>query len=58
MKNLLKKLFCKHEELEFIENVHGDMINHLNCRSIWKCCKCGKIIFKKDLWNNEELRFM
>jgi len=21
--------------LEFINNVHGDAINHLNCRSIW-----------------------
>lgn len=29
---------CKHPEryAEWIENIYGDEINHLNCRSIWK----------------------
>jgi len=22
--------------LQFIRNIYGDLINHLNCRSIWK----------------------
>ena len=29
---------CKHPEryAEWIENIYGDEINHLNCRSLWK----------------------
>lgn len=47
MKTLLKRLFCKHEEKFCVTNIHGDMINYLNCRSIWECKNCGKR-FKKD----------
>lgn len=47
---LFKKLFCEHnQELEFIENT--------NNFSIWECCNCGEIIYKKRLWDNDNLRF-
>ena len=42
MKNIFKKLFCKNEEKFCVTNVHGDLINFLNCRSVWECKKCGK----------------
>ncbi len=42
MIKFIKRLFCKHEEKFCVTNIHGDMINHLNCRSIWECKKCGK----------------
>jgi ribosomal protein L37AE/L43A len=42
MVKFFKRLFCKHEEKFCVTNIHGDMINHLNCRSIWECKKCGK----------------
>jgi hypothetical protein len=39
---------CKELGLEFSHNVHGDNINNLNCRSIWKdekgrTYKCGSL---------------
>ena len=39
------KIFCKHSFYHY-ETIHGDMINHLNCRTIWECSKCGKL--KRD----------
>lgn len=42
MLKLIKKLFCVHSEKECITNLHGDYINHYNCRSIYRCNKCGK----------------
>lgn len=52
--NLIKRIRCKHDSLEFIRNVHGDEINYLSnykrtVRSIWKCKKCGKIIYSSNL---------
>ena len=49
MKRLLKRLFCKHEEKFCVTNIHGDMINRLNCRSIWECKKCGKRFKSNEL---------
>ena len=46
-----KEFFCRHNDLEFLGNIYGDLIDevstyqHIN-RSAWKCTKCGKIIFK------------
>lgn len=53
---MLKKLFCKHEDLEFVRNIYGDEINRINYRkiyrSIWLCKKCGKQIYKGSLYIN------
>lgn len=47
--NLLKRLFCEHE-YEFVRNIYGDEINACRgYRSIWKCKKCGKIEYRKNL---------
>lgn len=32
-----------------VQTIHGDMINHLNARSLWKCKGCGKTITSKEL---------
>lgn len=51
---MLRKILCKHKDIEFIRNVYGDEINQLSgkniVRSIWKCKNCGKIIYKGDLY--------
>ena len=46
MFNVLK---CKHEHLKCVTNIHGDMINALDCRSIWECRECGKRLRKDTL---------
>lgn len=46
------KLFCKHEAaLIPIIDAYGDRINTLprDARSVWKCPKCGKILYKEYL---------
>ena len=49
---MFKYLFCKHNDLEFLGNIHGDLIDvcstrkHIN-RSAWRCKDCGKFIFKE-----------
>ena len=51
--NIFKVLFCRHEDLEFIGNIHGDLIMHCGWnRSAWKCKKCGWIIYKPQLVEN------
>ena len=47
-------MFCRHKDLEFIGNIHGDLINDLSTarriyRSAHKCKKCGWIVFKEEL---------
>ena len=45
----IKSLFCEHE-YEFVRNIYGDEINACGgYRSIWKCKKCGKIEYHKNL---------
>jgi len=45
--NWFKK--CEHE-YEFVRNIYGDEINWCGgYRSIWKCKKCGKIEYRKNL---------
>lgn len=40
---------CEHE-YEFVRNIYGDEINWCGgYRSIWKCKKCGKIEYRKNL---------
>lgn len=51
MKNLVKKIFCKHE-YKTTTNLYGDAINYFNgARSLKKCINCGKII-KGNFDNN------
>ena len=50
---ILKRLFCKHKNLEFLGNVYGDLIHTVSTwrrinRSAWLCKDCGKIIFSED----------
>jgi len=56
---MLNKLFCKHKEIEFLENLYGDKINHYSgkeiCRSLWRCKNCGKIIKNNKLFKEEKL---
>ena len=52
MKNnhsIFKHLFCEHRDKKCITNIHGDLINLLECRSVWECSKCGR------RFNHEEL---
>lgn len=54
---LLEQIKCSHldKPLEFIKNIHGDEINHLNARSIWKCPDCGRIIFRSWVYKEKKL---
>ena len=46
---IIKQLFCKHNNIEFIRNIYGDEINYANTRSVWKCKYCGKILYRRHL---------
>lgn len=48
---LWREFRCKNHSFVWMTNVYGDAINHLNCRSIWKCEKCGKLDYRKHLVN-------
>lgn len=50
----IKRLFCKHYKLKFWRNVYGDEINALNCRSVWECANCQKVILSPYLHQPEE----
>ena len=59
--NLFNKIFCKHKDCEFIENVYGDKILYISnfkyiCRSLWKCKKCGVTMRNQYLVRNEHER--
>lgn len=41
-----KRFFC-HHKIKHVRNIHGDEIIHANCRSYFRCTKCGKI-FNSD----------
>lgn len=46
---IIKRFFCKHNNIEFVRNIYGDEINYANARSVWKCKYCGKILYKDKL---------
>ena len=48
IKSIIKSIFCKHD-YQIVRTIHGDMINHLNARSEWKCSKCGWFTYSKHL---------
>ncbi len=51
--DFIKHLRCAHRKdprlFVFVRNVYGDEINALDCRSIWKCRKCGAHRFVNEL---------
>ena len=48
--SFFKSLFCKHD-YRHVRNLYGDAINrHDGKRSVWKCCKCGKLKFDEGLY--------
>lgn len=56
-------MFCKHTDLEFVENIYGDRINYYSTgktiyRSIWKCKKCNKEVLKENLYNPDIKTFI
>lgn len=53
MINFLKRLFCRHHKLSFHCNIYGDEINMLNCRSLWKCKRCGHLVKGEQLFDYE-----
>lgn len=58
---MLRKISCKHNDIEFIRNIYGDEINQLSgkntVRSIWRCKNCGRIIYKgKPYMENDGLK--
>lgn len=49
-----KQLTCDHE-FEFDRNFYGDQINYFNARSLWKCKKCGKLDYRDQLHQEENI---
>lgn len=53
VRNLLKRLFCRHRDLDFKINLYGDAINAWSLskvyRSLWRCKNCGAIVPKRHL---------
>lgn len=48
MIKFFKQLFCKHS-WKWYQNIYGDGINILECRSIWKCEKCNSYGYSWEL---------
>ncbi len=47
--NFIQSLFCRHKNLTFKRNIHGDEIIQFGYeRSIWVCGKCKGVVFKPD----------
>jgi len=42
--NLIKRLYCRHADWDFVRNIYGDEINYAGgARSLWSCAECGKL---------------
>lgn len=49
MLNWLRRLLCRHQDMDFEYNLYGDQINaHAGMRSVWRC-KCGREVWKGEL---------
>lgn len=48
MFKFFKKLKCEHTYIH-IRDIHGDEINRLGARSVWKCLNCGKMKYRSSL---------
>ena len=53
IKSIFNYFTCTHpiSDLIFIQNLYGDEINHYNARSIWRCKKCNRLIYKPNLFD-------
>lgn len=48
--NLVRRLFCRHRDVRFVRNIHGDEINHSGGkRSVWRCQACGAAVRRDQL---------
>lgn len=45
----IKLCFCKHDQMLFVRNVHGDEIIHRSCRSLFWCPECDMVIGSQKL---------
>jgi hypothetical protein len=53
MIRFIKRLFCRHTERDFVRNIYGDEIIEYGWkRSIWRCAKCGKLVYSDRLKDN------
>lgn len=47
--NFLKRLFCRHRNLQFVRNISGDEINDRGgARSLWRCADCQAVVSRDD----------
>lgn len=47
---LFKRLFCRHQNLEFVRNLYGDEIVDWGWkRSVWACKRCDAAVGKDEL---------
>ena len=54
IKQLWKQYHCDHD-YQWVRNIYGDEIIYKDFnRSIWKCKKCGKIIYREKLYLENE----
>lgn len=58
MINIIKRLFCKHNNLTFIRNIYGDQINMIGTvdkisRSEYVCNNCGKRIYEDKIYKEK-----
>lgn len=50
MRRFLRRLFCRHRDMTFLCNIHGDEINDYDGhRSWWRCDTCGFLCTRKEL---------
>jgi len=49
LRNIIKRILCKHLYREKIRTIHGDEIIRINMRSEWICMDCGKFMYSKKL---------
>lgn len=46
----LKRIFCRHRNLQIVRNIHGDMIrDHGWKRSLLRCADCQAVLSRDDL---------
>lgn len=50
--NFLKRLFCRHRNLQFVRNISGDEINDRGgARSLWRCADCKTAVSRDDYYH-------
>lgn len=56
MKDIIKRIFCNHEETKTITNFYGDYIDVISRSKIYRserqCKKCGKRLYSEYLDKN------